>query len=592
MRSDAQFDPDGRLISAIYGDVYFSGDGVSETEHVFVRGNDLIERFQQTRGTFVIGETGFGTGLNFLVAGQCFRQHAPQAARLVFVTTEQHLLSQALLAAVHAQLPDSMQAQASLLRAKLAQGAAERPRRMRFDDGRIVLHLLPGDATESLQAHTFAADAWFLDGFSPAQNPGMWSLELLREIANHTVPGGTFATYTVAGTVRRSLQDVGFAIERATGHGKKREMLRGLRQPFDNPANAPRTLSQATATPNQVHVLGAGIAGATTARAFAERGVQVTLIAPHGVADGASGIQAAIVRPRLWIAGPGRVPDAEMLAQAFRFTHAWLRQFGGEHFRETSALLCATDAANAERLAKQTSNPHTQDLVTWLNPKDATLRAGTRIPYGAAWLPTAGTCDLAGLTRELLEHHNIDICRNAPSSSPDLCVLATGNAGELAASNLQTTQFVRGQAIAMQWPGTSQAPNVVLCTSGYLSPPDQDGLTWIGSTFDRDDTDCQPREADDARVREQFAALPELAQALSNARTSRRFVAIRNASRDRLPMIGTVRTANDSCTVASLAHGSRGAVTAPWAAELLVRACFGEPIELSHESWQRLAPQR
>jgi tRNA 5-methylaminomethyl-2-thiouridine biosynthesis bifunctional protein len=591
MRADAQFDPDGRLTSTLYGDVYFSGDGISETEHVFVRGNQLIERFQATRGTFVIGETGFGTGLNFLVAAQCFRQHAPPTARLVFVTTEQHLLSAELLAAVHAKLPERMQAEASTLRAALAQSAADGSRRIHFDNARIVLHLLAGDATATLQAHTFAADAWFLDGFSPARNPAMWSFELLREVAKHSTANGTFATYTVAGAVRRALQDAGFAIERAAGHGKKREMLRGTRKPFEASRNAPRLLPQGAAPIRHVHVLGAGIAAASAAHTFAARGANVTVIAPQGIADGASGIAAAIVRPRLWVEGAGRVPDAEILAQAFRFTRAWLQQSGDEHFRATGALLCATDAADAHRLAKRAANSQTLDLATWLNAEDASQRGGTMIPHGAAWLPTAGTCNLAGLSRELLQHDNIEVRRDAPSDQADLRVLATAHANDLANGALPT-QVVRGQAIAVQWPLACCAPEVVLCTSGYLSPRNADGLTWIGSTFDRDNSNREPSASDDARVRQHFAALPEIADALSHAVTQRRFAALRHASKDRLPMIGGVRQSDHPCTVASLAHGSRGAVTAPWAAELLVRAAFGEPLAVSDDYWQRLAPYR
>lgn len=588
MHPDAHFDLDGRLTSDRYGDVYYSGDGVQETQHVFVGGNNLLERFEATRGAFVIGETGFGTGRNFLVATECFARLAPDSARLVFVTTELHPLSVATLATAHEQLPARLQPLAQELRVALAPKPTTAVQRLTLLDGRIVLYVLFGDATESLRCHAFAADAWFLDGFSPACNPAMWSFELLREVASHTATCGTFATYTVAGHVRRSLQDAGFAVDRAPGFAQKREMLKGQRKPFPKPANAVRLAANEHSLPRHVCVFGAGIAGATTADAFAQRGLRVTVVAPHGIASGASGIPAAVVRPRLWRGG-NRTPDAEMLALAFRFTTDWLE--GSEHFRQCGALLCAIDAQDVARMQQRAANATTLDLVSWLAADEATERAGTRIPHGAAWIPTAGICDLAALTRALLQHANIEVRREPPTETADLTVLATANT-QFDSSIDIPTQRIRGQSIAVTLPPQCDPPRTVLCTSGYYSPPAANGVAWVGSTFDRDDDSCEQRTADDERILAHFAALPDLAQSLSRATTKQRFAAVRNASADRLPFVGVLPVAKGNQTIASLAHGSRGAVTAPWAAELLVRAACGEPLPLSIDYWQRLLPSR
>lgn len=539
---------------------------------MFLRGNELAARFGVARGVFVVGETGFGTGLNFLMTVACFVQQAPAEARLVYVSTELHPLTQETLAAAHERLPGRLQALASELREALRQDGART-----FADGRVTLHVLHGDATQSLRNHTFAADAWFLDGFSPSKNPAMWSFELLREVANHTVIDGTFATYTVAGHVRRSLLDAGFVVERAAGHGKKREMLRGRRKPFASAVN-PARLPREQAAPQRVHVLGAGIAGATIANAFARRGVPVTVVDPNGIAAGASGISAAIVRPRLWKAGT-RTPDAEMLAQAFRFTSQWLA--GNEHFRQCGAMICAADEDEAARLQQRTANPATIDLATWYSATEATAIAGSGVPHGGAWVAAAGTCDLMQLSAQLLRHDNIEVRTQRPSDAAALTVLATGTAPGRA------TQPVRGQAIAVAWPDRATRPNTALCTAGYLSPPTTDGVTWLGSTFDRNDDGSDQRSSDDLLIRAHFAALPELAEQLRKLPTTRRFAAVRNTTGNRLPMIGCA----DSNT-ASLAHGSRGAVTAPWAADLLVRHAFGEPLPLSMDYWQRLSPHR
>jgi tRNA 5-methylaminomethyl-2-thiouridine biosynthesis bifunctional protein len=253
--------------------------------------------------------------------------------------------------------------------------------------------------------------------------------------------------------------------------------------------------------------------------------------------------------------------------------------------------LCATDAPDAERLQKRTANLATADLASWLPAEQASEHGGTRIPHGGAWIPKAGTCDLAGLAHDLLQHTNIEVRSDVPDASADLTVLATGNTQFDAALDLHT-QPIRGQAIAVHWPATTSPPRTVLCTSGYLAPPSSDGITWIGSTFDRDDVGRDLRAHDDARIRDHFAALPELAGALTHSETVARFAAVRNATTDRMPMIGSLPHPSDVPMVASLAHGSRGAVTAPWAASLLAAAAFAEPLPLSSNYWQRLLPAR
>ena len=50
----------------------------------------------------------------------------------------------------------------------------------------------------------------------------------MREVAQHTATGGTVATYTAAGFVRRGLEQAGFAVTRAAGYGRKRHMTRAI----------------------------------------------------------------------------------------------------------------------------------------------------------------------------------------------------------------------------------------------------------------------------------------------------------------------------------------------------------------------------
>lgn len=220
---------DGLPFSSRFGDIYFSADsGCEETRHVFLQGNCLAQRFASLPAgkNLIIGETGFGTGLNLLCAWQLFEQAAPPDASLDFFSVEKYPLDDDELRAALALWPE-LQPFAEILLAHW-RGRVPGWNRWHFDGGRVRLTLALGDIAEMLpQLPVGAVDAWFLDGFSPAKNPEMWSDEVLTGIARASRPGATLATYTCAGWVRRGLQQAGFTVERTPGFGRKREMLRG-----------------------------------------------------------------------------------------------------------------------------------------------------------------------------------------------------------------------------------------------------------------------------------------------------------------------------------------------------------------------------
>ena len=207
----------GRVpVSARFDDPYFSlDDGAAEARHVFLAGNDLPARFHDG---FHIAELGFGTGLNFLVALQSFRE-ARLGGRLRYTGFEAYPLDATQLTralAAHQDLP---------ITCLLARAASRLPDRISGPD--FDLALVTGDARATLRDWDGVAAAWFLDGFAPARNPQMWEAGLMDQVARHTAPGGTFATYTAAGHVRRALDRSGFVVERVAGFGRKRHMTRG-----------------------------------------------------------------------------------------------------------------------------------------------------------------------------------------------------------------------------------------------------------------------------------------------------------------------------------------------------------------------------
>ena len=211
-QSDLSWQDDVIPVSTRFDDPYFSkNDGLSETRHVFLDGNDLPARL--TPG-FHIAELGFGTGLNLLALSLI--SQTPTR----FTSFEAFPLPAADIARALDHFPQARAVAEPFLTAwSLGQ--------TKFQLGPIAVEIIIGDARDTLPHWPHKADAWFLDGFSPAKNPELWSPEILTEVAHHTAPHGSFATYTAAGHVRRALQEAGFQVERRPGHGKKRHMTAG-----------------------------------------------------------------------------------------------------------------------------------------------------------------------------------------------------------------------------------------------------------------------------------------------------------------------------------------------------------------------------
>ncbi|MEY4695653.1 MAG: hypothetical protein RIT14_81 [Pseudomonadota bacterium] len=204
-------------VSTRFDDPYFSlADGLAETRHVFLSGNGLPARF---RPGFHIAELGFGTGLNLLASCLAW-QAAGVPGTLHFTSFEAFPLPAADIARALDAFPEAR----AIADPFLAQWAAGQ---RQIDLPGVTARVIIGDARDTLPAWQGRADAWFLDGFSPAKNPELWSDALMQSVADHTQAGGSFATYTAAGHVRRALAAAGFAVERRPGHGRKRHMTTG-----------------------------------------------------------------------------------------------------------------------------------------------------------------------------------------------------------------------------------------------------------------------------------------------------------------------------------------------------------------------------
>lgn len=211
---------DGVPVSDRFDDPYYSlNNGLAETQHVFLQGNDLPDRFCDG---FQVAELGFGTGLNLLATVAAWRASGIRG-RLGHASFEMFPMAAPDVAQALAHFPDVADLAAELCEA-LAQGAPQ------FTlEGGIDVSLIIGDARECLPVWEGQADAWFLDGFSPAKNPELWAPDLMQAVFDHTRPGGTAATYSAAGLVKGGLREAGFDVMRVPGFGRKRHMTRARR---------------------------------------------------------------------------------------------------------------------------------------------------------------------------------------------------------------------------------------------------------------------------------------------------------------------------------------------------------------------------
>jgi tRNA 5-methylaminomethyl-2-thiouridine biosynthesis bifunctional protein len=292
-----RLDDDRAPWSDDYGDVYHARAGaMGQAKAVFIAGNGLPARWQG-RDRFVVLETGFGLGHNFLATWLAWRQDPMRCQRLFFVSMDRHPVNREVLEAAHARLKDAdTRALSAALREDWPSPSPDLHLR-RFDDGRITLLLAHADVQAALRQFRLQADAVYLDGFSPRLNPQMWTAPVFKAVARLCAPQATLSTWSAAGEVQRGLRSAGFAVRTVAGWGGKREQVQGLHVGFASE----RGHSQAMDTPvwraphAPVVVVGAGLAGAACAQALSRAGVACTVLerAPQ-VADGASGNPAGL----------------------------------------------------------------------------------------------------------------------------------------------------------------------------------------------------------------------------------------------------------------------------------------------------------
>lgn len=599
---------DGQPVSIRFGDVYFSRDnGLEETRHVYLQHNRLSQRFAGLAPgqSFVIAETGFGTGLNFLASWQAFCHHAPADARLHFISSERYPLTSGDLRQALALWPELAPQAGELLRhyPPLVAGS----HRLVLDSGRVRLTLYFGDALEALEALSFSADAWFLDGFAPACNPEMWHDRIIHQVRQHSHQGTTLSTFTSVGRIRRALADCGFEMERAPGFGSKREMLCG--QLLSGHARP-------TGQPGTVLVVGAGIAGSLVARNLAERGFQVTVADEGDVpAAGASGNPQGALYAKLGV----QFNDHTRLALA-ALLHA--QRFYPSHTPElwhgTGLLMMGATAHERERQRKfLDGNDYPDTVLRPVTAEEAGTLTGVPCPAGGLWFPHSGWLEPARLCQHLLDHASIHTefgfratrllpCNNRWCLSgegrqdlvADTVILAAGHQTRrlMPVTGEFRMKAIRGQITSLPVERLSAFPRAVITGARYLNPP-SGSMAVTGATFDLRDNDPEVRsDSHQENLEGLDAMLPGIApidDSLLGAVTGR--VSFRCTTHDYQPIAGPLvngegRILDRAWLLTGL--GSKGLMWAPLMAEYLTDLITAQPVALPRALARRVDPVR
>jgi len=571
-----------------------------------------------------------------------FLEQAPlsgNGSRLHFISVEKYPLTQADLRKALAAWPEL---------APLSQPLIDQwplpvsgCHRLLFADGRIRLDLWFGDIKEMLpqvpHPATGLVDAWYLDGFSPAKNPEMWTQDLFDDLARLARPDATLSTFTCAGFVRRGLIAAGFAMKKVKGHGSKREMLAGVREGKVPQQSIAPWYARPAGREGEVLIIGGGIASAMTALSLVERGRHVTLLCEDGEpASGASGNRQGALYPLL-----NGEHDAlsRFYSLAFGFARNRLLALAKHHpvaFSLCGVTQLGYDDKSAAKLAKMSQGPFPPELMHPLSAAEVEQVVGLPCDADGVSYPLGGWLCPADLTRAAIREAQasgrLEVVFNAAAThiaeqdggwrvesrdgrqwrAPNLVVAAGHQLPALLPFAELPLYPVRGQVSHVPTTAGLSQLKTVLCYDGYLTPA-HNGAHCIGASYGRNQTDLAYRtdEQEQNRARLQACVPQQRWPAEVDVSGAQARVGVRCASRDHLPVAGPVarlaaladhdvNAPADQQSALPLhaglyvlgALGSRGLCSAPLCGELVASEICGDPLPLAADLLEALHPAR
>lgn len=647
---------EGLPVSEQFDDVYFSKEsGIDESRYVFVQNNKLPEAWQRKNGTFSIFETGFGTGLNFLVSWQLWRQHRAEqnpdsCQHLHFISVEKFPLNKTELQQALSLWPELAEFSQQLIAQYplLIEGFHS----LQFKDECLTLTLIFEDVAQALPKLNGKIDAWYLDGFAPAKNPDMWSDTLFRSMARLSYNNGethsSVATFTAAGLVKRGLKGAGFNVEKVKGFGRKREMLIGQFQQTQGPvkedysSNKPWLRNKPIPASGQtrVAIIGAGLAGASTAYALSRRGIHCDIYDEKGIAQGASGNPQGAIYAKL---AAGEARHTDIYVQGYLQSLRWLEDQLTNTKDWHNCGLIQIASSEKEKLRQQkfvASERYPAELIRYLDEQQVAQIAGTNPEAPGLFFPAAGWVSPTALCHKLIQHSGAKLITNkvnAINKEDNHWLINTHDddatpyqhivfacayqATDLLPDSYLPVKSIRGQVSYLASDENAPELKTVLCGKGYVSPA-KDGQFCFGATYNLGEFDPSLNTLDHlqnlnhlSEFGQQFQTYAAPWKTESQLEHINGRVGFRCTTPDYLPMVGPVlNDAEFKQQFASLrrnatrypqhpapmmdglhlniGHGSRGLSSAPLCAELLSAYICGESFPMAMEHAEALHPGR
>jgi tRNA 5-methylaminomethyl-2-thiouridine biosynthesis bifunctional protein len=654
------WDKQGQPISEEFDDVYFNTDsGIDESRYVFITPSNLQSRWQKHQGSFTLVETGFGTGLNFILtwlewkAFQQKREHKQEqkgqqeSNHLHYISIEKYPLDKHQLKRALALFPELQELSAQLIDnyPLLLPGFHS----LQFKDQNLSLTLVFDDVNTALPQLNGPIDSWYLDGFAPAKNPDMWTDELYQNITRLSRANTHLATFTAAGDVRRGLSAAGFKLNKVSGFGMKREMMNGKYIQSQGPLLSPFETTKPWIKPDakiisQVAIIGAGIAGCTTAYALAQRGLKVTLIDRHGIATEASGNPQGAMYAKL---AAGEATHSKIYIQGYLQSLRWLNSTldKGDGWDDCGLIQLASTEKELNRQKKFIANTHyPKELLQSLDAEQASNISGVNLNTGGLFFPAAGWVSPQKFCQQLVKHPLIDVQQDKAIEliqQQDQWLLETQQTRKLGltkqvyshvviacANDSQAllkqsylpTKSIRGQLTYLDSSANTNKLKTVLCGKGYIAPANN-GKLCLGASYNIKDDENQMRLEDHQKnlqylddFGQEFEQLHQELQT-ANAHEYPGRTGFRCTTPDYLPMTGPLINEEDfdqsfsairknlaryprqaakfhSGLYLNIGHGSRGLTSAPLCAELIASYICDENFPLAKDHAEALLPGR
>ena len=576
------------LFSEEFDDLYSSAKGaVAECNHVFIKGNNLNERFENLgeNSKFYIGEIGFGIGINFLTTCKSWLDHTKQNQVLEFYSFDKYLFRLSDFKTLNVSCPDLKEYISELERnyPRNIQGA----QKISLFGGRIILNLIIGeiDNTQEYIKLMDKVDAWYFDGFSPSKNPDLWSIKLFKCIHKSCHENTTFSTYTSSGLVKNNLTESGFNHSRAMGFSDKRHMLKGTVD----------TQLKKNTSNTKVAVIGSGIAGCVLSYTLAKKGIEVDLYEKSdSICSGASSHELLVTYPRL---SAHDTAFGSFTLHSYIFATNFYKQLKTDTWKKTGVIILNHDAATEKRQSSLLEKRADGEIYRYIDPDEASELSGIDIKLNGLIYEDAGYILPEEMCKFLIESPKINIFTSSHIRSikknkevfnlnigkkkfeyQNVCVCAGSETANII--DIDGISIKRGQVTHIESLDNISRIKLPICAKGYISPR-VNNIHLVGSSYsDSEDTDLS--EEEHLYNLNNLKLVIDEEMNVITGQTGHRAV-----SKDHMPVVGM----KDGIYI-NTCHGSRASVTAPISAEIIASMIVDEAPPLMGRELESLSPER